>query len=141
MQLGLAMTKKTISRNNKSTRRQQTGSGSNLLLTLTLVPLIIGVLLIGAWVLEIDVFDDPQLQVTVGILFFLLSFAASNVLQKRWRLAAGWGLLICADLIILVWLHVWAQSVAILVGLFGLVLLGVEFYRQYQLGRVEKANK
>lgn len=141
MQLDQAMTKKTISRNKQATSRRKSAPGRNLLLTLTLVPLVIGILLIVAWVLDIAVFDEPQLHVTVGVLFFLLSFAVSNALQKRWMLAAGWGLLMCADLIILAWLHLWAQSAAMVVGLFGLVLLGIEFYRQYQLGRVEKANK
>ena len=115
--------------------------GKNLLLTLTLVPLVIGILLIGAWALDISIFDEPVLHVTVGILFFLLSFTLSNVLQKRWMLATGWGLLMCADIVILAWFHVWAQSVAIAVGLVGLGFLGVEFYRQYQLNKLEKAKK
>ena len=85
--------------------------------------------------------EDPQSQVTIGILFFLLSFAASNALQKRWRLAAGWGLLMCADLVVLAWLELWAQVVAIGFGLVGLIFLIVEFYRQYQQGKAEKAGK
>lgn len=118
--------------------QKRSGLGKNLLLTLTLVPLIIGVLLIGAWVLDILVLDDFQAQITVGVLFFLLSFAASNALQKRWRLAAGWGLLMCADLVLMGWLEVWAQVTALGVGLIGLVLLVIEFYKQYRSGRAEK---
>ncbi len=91
--------------------------------------------------LDIDIFDEPQLHVTVGILFFLLSFFISNLLQKRWMLAAGWGFLMGADVIILVWLHVWAQAVAIVVGLVGFVFLGIEFYRQYQLNKTENSKK
>ena len=135
------MTKKSMSKNKMDASRRKSTPGHNLLLTLTLVPLVVGILLIAAWVLDIAIFDEPQMLVTVGILFFLLSFTSSNVVQKRWRLAAGWGLLACADLIILAWLHVWAQSIAVVVGLTGLVFLGIEFYRQYQLGKAEKANK
>lgn len=127
------MTKKSTSKNKQVTLQRKSKPGSNLLLTLTLVPLVIGILLIVAWVLDIAIFDEPQLHVTVGVLFFLFSFAVSNILQKRWMLAAGWGLLLCADIIILAWLHVWAQSVALVVGLAGVVLLGIEFYRHYQL--------
>ncbi|RJP46691.1 MAG: hypothetical protein C4583_18415 [Anaerolineaceae bacterium] len=135
------MTKKTTSKSKSTGPARKSTPGRNLLLTLTLVPLIIGILLIGAWVLEIDIFDEPQLHVTVGILFFLLSFAISNVLQKRWMLAAGWGLLMGADIIILAWLHVWAQAAAIAVGAVGLVFLGIEFYRQYQVNRKESLKK
>jgi hypothetical protein len=133
------MAKKSKKKNRRTiTARKRSGLGKNLLLTLTLVPLIIGVLLIGAWVLDILVLDDFQAQITVGVLFFLLSFAASNALQKRWRLAAGWGLLMCADLVLWAWLEVWAQVTALGVGLIGLVLLVIEFYKQYQAGRAEK---
>ena len=112
----------------------------NRLLMLTLVPLVIVSMLIGAWALDILVFGDYQSQVNVGIFFFLLSVAASNVLQKRWRLAAGWGLLMCADLVLLIWLEVWAQAVAIGIGLVGLVFLVIEFYHQYQQQRLEKGR-
>ena len=133
------MTKKAQSRKKKSARPKRSVE-SNLLLMLTLVPLVIGILLIGAWALDILVLGDYQSQVTVGIFFFLLSFAASNVLQKRWRLAAGWGLLMCADLVLLIWLEVWAQAVAIGIGLVGLVFLVIEFYHQYQQQRLEKSR-
>ena len=135
------MTKKSTSKNKRSDPQRRSTLGGNLLLTLTLVPLVIGIILIIAWALDISIFDEPQLHVTVGILFFLFSFTASNVLQKRWMLAAGWGLLMSADIIILAWLHVWAQSAALVVGLSGVVLLGIEFYRQYQLGRAKKVGK
>lgn len=122
----------------RSSKAQKAGSagpsspGRNVLLALTLVPLIIGLLLIGAWALDIAIFDDPQSPVTVAVLFLLLGFALSNVVQKRWRLAAGWGLLMLADLVLLVWLEVWAQAAAIGLGLVGLAFLGIEFYGQYR---------
>jgi membrane-bound ClpP family serine protease len=129
------MAKKAASKTKPSRRSTP---GGNLLLTLTLVPLVIGILLIIAWVLDFSIFDEPQLNVTVGVLFLLLSFALSNVLQKRWMLAAGWGLLMCADIIILAWLHVWAQSIALVVGLAGMVFIGIEFLGQYRLKRLKK---
>lgn len=135
------MAKKSPARNTKATQRQPAAPGRNLLLTLTLVPLVVGILLIGAWVLDILIFDDAQSQVTVAILFILLSFTGSNALQRRWRLAAGWGLMMCADLVILAWLNIWAQIVAIGFGLVGLIFLAIEFYRQYQRGSLEKAKK
>lgn len=135
------MAKKSKQKYTRTAAQKRSGLGKNLLLTLTLVPLVIGVLLIGTWVLDILVLDDFQSQITVGVLFFLLSFAASNALQKKWRLAAGWGLLMCADLVLMGWLEVWAQVTALGVGLIGLILLLIEFYRQYRSGGLEKAGK
>ncbi|RPI91334.1 MAG: hypothetical protein EHM40_16020 [Chloroflexi bacterium] len=135
------MAKKSHARSTKATQHSSATPGCNLLLALTLVPLVIGVLLIGAWVLDIEIFEDPQAQITVAVLFILLGFAASNAMQKRWRLAAGWGLLMIADLVILAWLNVWAQTVAIGIGVMGITFLAIEFYRQYRQGRVENKKK
>jgi hypothetical protein len=134
------MAKKPSPRRNGLKTEKKNSPGGNVLLTLTLVPLIIGVLLIGAWALDILILEG-QSQIIVGILFFLLSFAASNALQKRWRLAAGWTLLMCADLVILAWLDVRAQIVAAGFGLIGLVFLAVEFYQQYQQGKAREVKK
>jgi hypothetical protein len=131
------MPKKSLSRNNKLSTEKKNSPGRNVLLTLTLVPLIIGVLLIAAWALDILILEDDQSQITIGILFFLLSFVASNALQKRWRLAAGWALLMCADLVILAWLDVRAQIVAAGFGLVGVVFLVIEFYQQYQQSKAK----
>ena len=135
------MAKKSTSKNKKAPPAKKSSPGRNVFLALTLVPLVIGLILIGAWVLDLEVLDTPQSQVTVGIFFFLISFAASNALQKRWRLAAGWGALAVADLVTLAWLNLAAQIVALLVGLIGVVLLGAEFYNQYQLNKVKNAKK
>jgi hypothetical protein len=107
-------------------------------LSLSLVPLVIGLILIGAWVLELELLPNSQSQVTVGIFFFLLAFTASNAIQARWRLAGGWGLLAVADLVTLAWLNLAAQVIAIVAGLVGVVLLGIEFYQQYQQGKKKK---
>lgn len=134
------MTNKATSKNKPSSSRRKSSPGKNLLLTLSLVPLVIGFLLIGAWVLDISILDESQLHVTVGILFLLLSFTLSNSIQKRWRLTVGWGLLMCADIIILIWFNVWAQMFALGVGFLGVVLIGIEFYKQYQQGKTKKTK-
>lgn len=133
------MPKKARKNNQNLTSKQRSSPGKNVFLALTLVPFIIGVILIGAWVLDLGLLDNPQSQVTVGIFFFLLAFTASNAVQKRWQLAAGWGLLAVADLVTLAWLNLAAQIIAISAGFIGLLLLGIEFYKQYQQGK--KQNK
>lgn len=129
---------KQSSKNKQQSSKKTSSAGKNVLLALTLVPFVIGIILIGAWVLDLELLEGPQSQVTVGIFFFLLTFTASNVIQKRWRLAAGWGLLAIADLVTLGWLNLAAQIVAILAGLVGVILLGVEFYQQYQQGKAKR---
>jgi hypothetical protein len=135
------MAKKSTSKNKKAPPAKKTSPGRNVFLALTLVPLVIGLILIGAWVLDLEVLDTPQSQVTVGIFFFLISFFASNALQKRWRLAAGWGALAVADLVTLAWLNLIAQIFALSVGLLGVILLGIEFYNQYQQNKANSAKK
>ena len=133
------MSKSSPKKNKKTTAIKKSSPGRNVFLALTLVPLVIGIILIGAWVLDIELLGTPQSQVTVGIFFFLLAFMASNAVQKRWRLAGGWGLLAVADIVTLAWLNFAAQIVALGLGLVGMILLGIEFYRQYQQGKVKKA--
>ena len=135
------MPKKTSKKSKAISLKKRSSPGRNVFLSLTLVPLVIGIILIGAWVLDITIFNDPQAQITVGIFFFLLTFTTSNAIQKRWRLAAGWGLLAVADLVTLAWLNVTAQVLAVIVGLIGLTLLGIEFYRQYQQNKSKKSSK
>jgi hypothetical protein len=45
--------------------------------------------------------------------------------------------LAAADLVTLAWLNVAAQIVALSVGVVGLALLGIEFYRQYQQNKTK----
>jgi hypothetical protein len=133
------MPKKHPQKNNKKlSSKKRSSPAKNVLLSLTLVPLVIGVILIGAWVLDLELLENPQSQVTVGIFFFLLAFTMSNAIQKRWQLAAGWGLLAIADIVTLALLNVAAQIIALSVGLVGIVLLGIEFYKQYREGRTKK---
>lgn len=104
----------------------------SVLLTLTLVPMVIGILMIGAWALDILFWEDAQAQVIVGILFILVSFAASNALQKKWRLAAGWSLLALSDIIILIWLNVTVQIFALVIGGAGILIIIFEFISQWK---------
>ena len=134
------MSKKT-SKSKNTSRKKQSLPGQNMLLTLALVPMVIGLILIGAWVLDIEILADSQSQIIVGIFFFLLTFTASNALQKRWPLALGWGLLAVADIISLGWLNVVVQVVALVVGLIGLGLLTIEFYRQYQRNKTQAKDR
>jgi hypothetical protein len=133
---------KKVTKNNKniSSAKQRPSPGRNVFLALTLVPLVIGIILIGAWVLDIEILNNAQSQITVGIFFFLLTFTASNALQKRWRLALGWGMLAVADIVTLAWLNVAAQVAALVVGLVGFILLGVEFYQQYRQGKTKTSK-
>jgi low temperature requirement protein LtrA len=135
------MAKKSTSKSRKTSITKKSTPGRNVFLALTLVPLVIGIILVGAWVLELDVLGDSQSQVTIGIFFFLVGFATSNAMQKRWRLAAGWGLLAVAGIVTLAWLNVAAQVVALSVGLMGVILLGLEFYKQYRQNKIDKAKK
>jgi hypothetical protein len=114
-------------------------AGSSLPLALTLVPPVIGLLLIGAWALDISIFGEAQLG--IAILFILLGFAASNAVQRRWRRATGWGLLTVADLVLMIWPEFWAQGAAIGLGLLGLAFIGIEFYRQYRQSGLETQKK
>lgn len=131
------MSKQSSKNKKKSSSIKVSSPGKNVFLALTLVPFVIGIILIGAWVLDLELLENPQSQVTVGIFFFLLTFTASNAIQKRWRLAAGWGLLAIADLVTLAWLNLAAQIVAILTGVVGVIMLGIEFYQQYQQGKAK----
>ncbi|GAB4504217.1 MAG: hypothetical protein Fur0043_12100 [Anaerolineales bacterium] len=135
------MTKKVSQKRGKHGVAERPSPARNVFLALTLVPLVIGIILVGAWVLDLEILDDSQSQVTVGIFFFLLAFTASNLVQKRWRLATGWGLLAVADLVTLAWLNLAAQITALLVGLAGIVLLGLEFYAQYQRQKAGEKKK
>lgn len=122
---------KSLNRSRKSSRKDRP-AWSKLLLTLTLVPMVMGILLILSWALEFDLWGAPEDQIVVGFLFILFSFAASNAVQRNWRLAGGWALLTIADLLVLSWLQVWVQVLSMLAGLAGLALIAIEFVQRYR---------
>jgi uncharacterized membrane-anchored protein len=104
----------------------------NILLALTLVPIIAGVVLIAAWALDISLVGALESQVFIGLLFILLGFTLSNLAQGKWGLFAGWLLLTIADTLLLLVPALPVQIVALALAVIGLALLAVEFYRQYQ---------
>jgi hypothetical protein len=134
------MPKQSQKNHKKLSSKKGSSPAKNVFLSLTLVPLVIGIILIGAWVLDLELLENPQSQVTVGIFFFLFTFTTSNAIQKRWQLAAGWGLLAVADIVTLAWLNLAAQIIALSLGLIGIILLGIEFYKQYRRGVTKKST-
>ncbi len=100
-------------------------------LSLTLVPLVAGVVFIATWALDIELVGTRDNQLYVGVLLMLLGFIISNLLQKRWGLFAGWLLLAIADLVFLLFVNVYAQGVAMLILVIGFLLLGRDFYRHF----------
>lgn len=118
----------------KTVRSKKTASvpsWSRILLALTLLPLISGALLIIAWALDFEIWE-PQTQITIAMLLILISFALSNAVQKKWLLAAGWALLAAADFLILSPLDPFLKITGAVVGVIGVILLGVEFYRRFK---------
>lgn len=125
----------------KGSAKKNASSRPSLLLALTLVPMVIGGLLILAWGLDIDIWDPPEVQVWIGILFILLSFAASNALQQKWLPAAGWLLLGVADFLLLRWLALWVQVIALVMATAGIVLILFEFIRNWRSNSKSKTKK
>jgi len=108
-----------------------------ILLTLSLVPLVGGVLLIVAWSLDFTLVGTLEAQIYVGLLMILISFSLSNFVQRRWLLGAGWLLLVVSDWLLLTRLELPIQGIAIIVGVIGVALLLFEFVRQL---RKQKQN-
>lgn len=125
----------------KRSAKADESSRPSILLALTLVPLVIGGLLILAWGLDIDIWDPAEVQVWIGILFILLSFAASNALQKKWYPAAGWLLLSVADFMLLRWIALWIQVIAFVMAAVGIGLVLFEFIRAWRANARDKHKK
>ena len=60
---------------------------------LAIIPLVVGGLLLLTAFTGLIVWDTAEYQVVMGCLYILISFAASNAIQKQWLLTAGWLLL------------------------------------------------
>lgn len=125
----------------KRSSKKNASSRPSLLLALTLVPMVIGGLLILAWGLDFDIWDPPEVQVWIGILFILLSFAASNALQQKWLPATGWLLLSVADFLLLRWVALWIQVVAFVMAAAGIGLILFEFIRNWRSNSKSKTKK
>jgi hypothetical protein len=121
----------------KQTASRSKGGSSNQAqrnpwLVLSLVPLIIGALMVIFWGLDIYLWEPADTQITIGVLFILLSFASSNAIQKNWYPAVGWILIAVADFVILTSLVGWIQIIGFVVGGIGLILIGIEFYQRWK---------
>jgi len=99
---------------------------SKRLLSLSLVPIIAGVVLVALWALDINVVGSLDSQPLVGLFFVLLGFVMSNALQQLWRLALGWALIAAADILLLVPAQDAVRYAALALGAIGLALLIAE---------------
>lgn len=104
-----------------------------VLLLLTIAPMALGVVLfVAAWA---DwVFLGSQMGQTVaGALLALLGFAASNAVQQRWLLAAGWtALAVAVYLLVGRSAERWALWLGAAAGVTALILLGLAFIGRYR---------
>lgn len=96
------------------------------LLSLSLVPIVAGILLIAAWALDINIIGPLDSQPLVGLFFVLLGFVMSNAFQQLWRLALGWALIAVADILLLVPAPDIVRYAALATGAIGLGLLIAE---------------
>jgi hypothetical protein len=111
---------------------------NRLLLALTLLPLASGVLLIVAWSFDFIIWISPDFQISIASLFILLSFAASNLVQKNWLLAGGWLLFAMADWLLLNRIDTPSQVTGIILGAAGLLVIGYEIYRRTKQGNSQQ---
>ena len=121
--------KKTKNKSSKPKEKPITGWRGRLL-TLTLVPLAVGIVLLIIWALDLETFGDPERLPPVAFFFVLLSFTTSNALQKRWFLSVGWALLCIASLVLWVSTETSMLIVSFILGLAGILSLGWEFFRR-----------
>jgi hypothetical protein len=97
-----------------------------------MVPLFIGLLLILTALTGAVVWGTPQEQAVIGGFYILLSFVASNLLQKQWVLAVGWSLPGVAAWVGTSWPGVEAKVVAAVLAGLGVALISREFLRRRQ---------
>lgn len=100
------------------------------LLALTLIPLIVGLVLIFTALVGLTLWGSWAAQAVAGGLLVLASFAASNALQKQWLLAAGWLLVGAGIGLGFSLVQTWATVAAFLMGGLGLYLLLNEFIKR-----------
>jgi hypothetical protein len=97
-----------------------------------MVPLFIGLLLILTALTGAVVWGTPQEQAVIGGFYILLSFVASNALQKQWLLVIGWLLLGVAAWVGVNRPEVAAKVVAAVLAGLGVALVSREFLRRRQ---------
>lgn len=111
------------------------------LLTLSLVPLVVGVILIFAWAIDWDMWGALEDQIVIGTLFLFFGFGLTNVLQSHWELAAGWLLLMVADWMVLAAVNTGIQRIGMVLGVGGLIILGFEYFRRIAQNRKKQVRK
>ncbi len=124
--------KRSTQRKRAAQAAPQMARWQQLLLLVTVVPMLAGLFLFVASWFDIQLFGTPESQTVTGALVALVGFAAANALQKLWRLAAGW-LLIAGG----VWLAtamagaplMWA---GVMLGAVGLILVLWAFAQRYR---------
>jgi hypothetical protein len=117
-------------RHSASRRGARQFSWQRILLLLAAAPSGVGILLIIMASVGVIAWNTPMEQVIMGGFYILFSFAASNAVQKEWKLAVGWALLGVA-----VWLALYRPETgakvvaAALIGL-SVTLISKEFLRR-----------
>jgi hypothetical protein len=120
----------------------QMSKSARLLLALTLLPLALGILLIIAWGFDFILWLSPEFQISLASFFILISFSASNLVQKNWLLAGGWLLVALADWLLLNRLDVASQAAGFGMGAAGLLVIAYEIFRRYkQTSKIVKRGR
>lgn len=117
---------------------KNTPAWRQILLALTLVPLVAGGVLILLWAFDVFLWQPPDNQLTVAVLFVFFSFSASNFLQGKWLVGLGWFLLMIADGILLSQVRGTVQIAAIVVGIIALIIFAVEIILRLRSQRKTK---
>jgi hypothetical protein len=125
-----AMVTKRSVRHSSSKHGVRKSSWQRVLLLLTVVPLGVGILLIITTLAGFIVWDTPGEQIIMGAFYILFSFAASNAVQKEWKLATGWTLLGIAGWAALNRPEIEAKAIAALLMGIGMALLSQEFLQR-----------
>ena len=129
---------KPISKKHIAALPQPMPGWRRLLLTLALVPLILGVLLIFAWAIDWDLWGGLDNQIVIGALFLLFSFFWMNAAQGNWPLAIGWLLLTIADYMVLSLRVEWSQRIGAVLGLAGILIVGYEYFSRIAKNRARR---
>lgn len=138
------MSAKNTTHKNKSIRKAapaEQQKWKRWALALTLVPLIVGGVLIFAWAIDWDLWGRLEDQIVIGTIFIFFSFGLNNALQDRWVLATSWLLLMVADWMVLLAANSAVQRFGIVLGMGGLLLLGFEYFRRIAQNREAKSRK
>ena len=125
-------TKPVAHRRKEKSSQPEAPRWRQLLLIVSVVPMLVGVVLFVASWFDAVWIGTPTTQTVAGGVLACLGFTVSNALQAKWQLAGGWALLGLA-----VWLLVapplialrWLGAVA---GLAGAVLVLLAFVQRYR---------